>query len=251
MVLDLARSGSSSLSAIDTCRCHLMIFTIAVQDFWQMSDFRVALCTAMLGSSWYSSWRPTSPPKMGHLSTCRFGICNPFPSPLLFLFLTIFKVSNVVRPHRREIFQGNSGQSRCYSSDWRSYHSRWFGVPEVLHLPHSRSWISCCRSLDPDFRQKCHFPPKDSVLEEGSQLHIRRLQLPYVDRIHCHNSKSPHFLLSNLLMNSPFALIQLSYKPLGEPDPAIFYLGVAILLVRLFRKSYWVCCNAHISVHSL
>ena len=41
---------------------------------------------------------------------------------------------------------------------------------------------------------------------------------------------------------SAFALIQLSYKPLGEPDPAIFNLGVAILLVRLFHKSYRLRC---------
>ena len=33
-------------------------------------------------------------------------------------------------------------------------------------------------------------PPKDSVLEEGSQLHIRRLQFSYVDRVHCHNRES-------------------------------------------------------------
>ena len=32
-------------------------------------------------------------------------------------------------------------------------------------------------------------------------------------------------------MNPP---IQLSYKPLGEPNPLVFYLGVAVLLVRLF-----------------
>jgi sodium/potassium-transporting ATPase subunit alpha len=42
------------------------------------------------------------------------------------------------------------------------------------------------------------------------------------------------FLLCMLVMYPPSALIQLSYKPLGEPHPAIINLGVAILLVRLF-----------------
>ena len=159
--------------------------------------------------------------------------------------------SNIVDPRRGEILWGIFGQSWCYSSDWRSYYSRWFGIPEVLHLPCSRSWNSCGRSLNPDFWQKCHIPPKDSVLEEGSQLRVRRVQLPHVDRIHCHISKSPHFLLWTLVMNTPFSLIQLSYKPLGEPNPAIFNLGVAILLVRLFRKSYWVRCITYLPVHLL
>ena len=51
-------------------------------------------------------------------------------------------------------------------------------------------------------------------------------------------------------MNPAFTLTQLSYKPLGEPDPAIFNLGVAILLVRLFHKSYWVRI-IHSSLHLL
>ena len=144
----------------------------------------------------------------------------------------IFKVSNTVEPRRREILQGISGQSWCYSSDWCSYSSRWFGVPEVLHLPSTRSWNSCSHSLDPEFWQKCHIPPKDSVLEEGTQLRVRRVQLPHVDRIYCHISKSSHFLDECLWWMRPF---QLSYKPLGEPDPRIFYLGVAVLLVCSFR----------------
>ena len=94
-------------------------------------------------------------------------------------------------------------------------------------------------------------PPKDSVLEKRSQLRFWRVQLPHVDRIHCHNSKPPRFLLWTLVMNTPFSLIQLSYKPLGEPNPAIFNLGVAILLVRLFRKSYWVRCITYLPVHLL
>ena len=43
-------------------------------------------------------------------------------------------------------------------------------------------------------------------------------------------------LLSLCIINP---LSQLSYKPLGEPDPAIFNLGVSILLVRLKFSNYY------------
>ena len=160
--------------------------------------------------SWYSLWRPTSPPTMVHLTTCKYSNFSDF---LWFLIVRLLivpssKVSNAVHPRRGEILQRISGQSWCYSSDWRSYHPRWFGVPEVLHFSHSRSWISCCRSLNPDFRQKCHIAPKNSVLEEGSQLHIRRLQFPHVDRIHRHNSTPPHFFF-------PPSQIYSSFRPLA------------------------------------
>ena len=88
-------------------------------------------------------------------------LANPV-NPLLFLmffFLTFSKVSNVVNPRRGEI-KDNSGQGRCYPSDWCPYHPRWSGLPEVLHLPHYRSWISCCRSLDGHFWEKCYIPPQ-------------------------------------------------------------------------------------------
>ena len=165
---------------------------------------------------------------MGPLSSSKSSISSLF-SLLLSFLINFPKVSNNVDQRRGTII----GQSWCNSSDWCSYPSRWYRIPEVLHLTHYRSWNSCRRSLDSYFRKKCHIPPKDSVLEKGSQLHIRRLQLPYVDRIHSHSSMYPHFLLSEMLTNPPF---QLSYKPLGEPDPLVFYLGVAVLLVRLFYK---------------
>ena len=56
-----------------------------------------------------------------------------------------------------------------------------------------------------------------------------------MDRVYRHNCKPPHFFLEKWVINPPF---QFSYKPLGDPDPPIFNLGVAILLVRLFSKSH-------------
>ena len=189
-------------------------------------------------------WLPTSPPTMEHLATCKSSICDQFFPHYWFSNFFFHKVSNFVDPRRGEILQGNSGQtwSWFYSSDWCSYHSCWFGVSEVLHFTHSRSWFFFCRSVNSDIRQECHVSPKDSVLEEGSQLHIRRLQLPHVDRSFCHNSKSPQIFLSKLLMNWSFTLIQLSYEPLGRSDPLPFNLGVAFLLVRWFCKSFYVRC---------
>ena len=177
-ILDLAWSGGSPLSVIDR---------------WQWTVFIIAAQAFRLATQHPSWWRSISPPIMGNLSTCRSSICNLFSS--YYSFSKNFKVSNIVDPPKGEILHSSSGQSWRYPSDWRSYPSSWFGVPEVLHFPRSRSRICCCRSIDPDFWKKYHIAPKDSVLEEGSQLHNRRLQLPYVDRIHRHNSKSPLLLL--------------------------------------------------------
>ena len=164
-----------------------------------MSDFRCyfnveSFSKRLLAYTvWYSLWRPNSPPRMARITTCRYSISSLF-FPLIIHLLTVGKVSYLVNPCRGEI-QGHSGQGWCYSWNRRSHPSRWLGVPEVLHFPHSRSWNSCCRSFDGDFWKKCHIPTKDSVLEEGSQLHFRRFQLPDVDRVYRHNCKSPHFFV--------------------------------------------------------
>ena len=142
-------------------------------------------------------------------------------------FMIVPKASNLVNPRRLEI-QGISGQSWCYSSDWRSYPSRWFGVPEVLHLPTPGLESPVVARLTETFGKNV-IPFKDSVLEDGSQLHVWRLQLPYVDRVHCHNSKSLHFLLSKWMINPPF---QLSYRPLGDPDLPIFTVMWTIIWAR-------------------
>lgn len=60
-----------------------------------------------------------------------------------------------------------------------------------------------------------------------------------MDRFHRHNS-TRSLLLFYLVLHT---LAQLSYKPLGEPDPAAVNLGVAVLLVRF--RTYLV--SLHLS----
>ena len=60
-------------------------------------------------------------------------------------------------------------------------------------------------------------PPKDSVLEEGSQLHIRRVQFSYVDRVHCHNRESHLTLFSIKIIDCSTRLFNFLTSLLENP----------------------------------
>ena len=119
--------------AINMCRCQC--------HGWFSRCFMYRFLVSGYSSGSMTSHQPSNNGPSHNLQIQYLQSVSHYWFSKLFFFFSP-KVSNIVDPLRGEILQGNSGRHWCCSSDWRSYHSYWFGVQEVLHLPNFRSLTS-------------------------------------------------------------------------------------------------------------